>query len=143
MHCPKCQSEDIRVVDSRTFRGGTIRRRRECNDCGWRFTTLEEMLRENIFILKRDGRREALDRDKLMKSLYPALHRRPIDREQLNLLVIDALNSLEQEYDNEIPSRALAEQIMQRLKNIDRTAWQRYAAGHLEFKEVSKSKLQS
>ena len=143
MRCPKCQSVDIRVIDSRTFRGGSIRRRRECNDCGCRFTTLEEMLRENVFILKRDGRREPLDRDKLLKSLLPSLHKRPIDREQLNLLVIDALNALEQEYDNDIPSRALAEQIMQRLKAIDRVAWQRYAAGHLEFKENSKNKLKS
>jgi transcriptional repressor NrdR len=136
MRCPRCQSEDLKVVDSRNFRAVAIRRRRECNSCGHRFTTLEEVVRENIFVLKRNGTREPFDREKLTASLSAALHKRPVAREQVNIIMIDALAVLEQEYDNEIPSRAVAEQVMLRLKSLDPIAYVRYASAYLPFTEA-------
>lgn len=135
MRCPRCQSEDLRVIDSRNFRAVTIRRRRECNQCHYRFTTVEEVVRESGVVLKRDGSREPFSREKLAASLAAVMHKRPVTREELNILIIEALNVLELEYDNEVPTIAIAEEIMRRLKGLDAVAYTRYASNYLNFAE--------
>ena len=109
MICPQCSSADIRVIDSRTGRDGrSIRRRRQCNGCGARFTTLEEIIREGIVVVKRDGSVEDFDQSKIQSSLKKVFEKRPIESERQYLILHDIIRSLESEFDAEIPSRALA-----------------------------------
>ena len=84
MRCPKCTSIEDKVVDSRISKeGNTIRRRRECAECGHRYTTVEILVRDGIVVIKRDGRREDFDREKLVRAIRHACHKRPIDAEQI------------------------------------------------------------
>ena len=82
MHCPKCSSDDLKVLDTRAGKIASTRRRRECQGCGHRFSTIEEILREDLVVVKRDGRRESFDRTKLAMGLRRAIAKRPIDAEQ-------------------------------------------------------------
>ena len=84
MHCPKCSSDDLKVLDTRAGKIASTRRRRECQGCGYRFSTIEEILREDLVVVKRDGRRESFDRTKLATGLRRAIAKRPIDAEQIN-----------------------------------------------------------
>ena len=138
MRCPKCQSLDIKVLDTRTAKeGSSIRRRRECNACGHRFTTIEEILRENLQVVKRDGRREDFDRAKMVGGLKKAVEKRPIDVLQIEMLVADVLSAIEREYDHEIPARAIGEHIMLRLRQLDQIAYVRYASVYKDFRDLS------
>src|SRR5690606_3909760 len=116
MRCPKCTSIEDKVIDSRISReGNTIRRRRECLECGHRFTTTETLVREGVFVLKHDGRREEFDREKLTRSVRAACHKRPIDAERVSMLVDDVMDILEAKHDTEIPSDAIGEGVMEQL----------------------------
>jgi transcriptional repressor NrdR len=138
MRCPKCTSIEDRVIDSRISKeGNTIRRRRACLECGLRFTTTETLVRDGISVVKRDGRREEFDRDKLVRAVRAACHKRPIDLEQVTMLVEDVIDALEAQFENEIPSRAVGEAVMQRLRNIDQVAYVRFASVYKEFRDVS------
>ena len=138
MKCPFCREEDSRVIDSRTIEEGlAIRRRRECLDCGYRFTTIEEVLRADLQVVKRDGRREDFDRAKLLGGLKKAVQKRPIDVMQIEMLIADVLASLEKEYDHEIPSQAIGECVMQRLKHLDQIAYVRYASVYKDFRDLA------
>ena len=138
MRCPKCSSIEDKVVDSRISKDGvTIRRRRECLGCGHRFTTTEQILREGIVVIKRDGRREEFDRTKLLAGIRKACEKRPVDLEQLNMVVEDVMDTLEGQYDYEIPSKAIGEMIMQRLRRIDPIAYIRFASVYKEFRDLS------
>ncbi|TVR46554.1 MAG: transcriptional repressor NrdR [Puniceicoccaceae bacterium] len=138
MRCPKCTSTDDKVIDSRISREGTtIRRRRECLGCGHRFSTSESILREGLMVIKRDGRREEFDRAKIIGGLRKACEKRPIDLEQLNMLVEEVIDTLESEYDYEIPSAAIGEHLMQRLKRIDPIAYLRFASVYRDFRDLS------
>ena len=137
MRCPKCTSNDTKVVDSRSSgSGSSIRRRRECIDCSHRFSTLEQILREDLLVIKRNGTQELFNKTKLLAGLGKALTKRPCNREQIEILVNETLDHLQNEFDLEIPSRAIAEIIMNRLRNIDATAYIRYASKYRKFSEA-------
>ena len=138
MNCPKCGHEDSKVLDTRTGRENrSIRRRRQCLNCGHRFTTLEEIVREGFLVIKKDGRREEFDHAKNLNSLRKATEKRPIEAERLELLVTEVTDALEKEYDVEVPSRAVGELIMARLKQIDQIAYVRFACVYKDFKDIS------
>lgn len=138
MRCPKCTSIDDKVLDSRISReGNTIRRRRECQECGTRYTTVETLVREDVVVRKHDGRREAFDRDKLARSVRAACHKRPIDAERISMLVDDVMDILEARHDGEIPSHAIGEGVMEQLRKIDHVAYVRFASVYKEFRDVS------
>lgn len=138
MRCPKCTSIEDKVVDSRISReGNTIRRRRECLECGHRFTTTETLVREGVVVLKHDGRREDFDREKLTRSVRAACHKRPIDAERISMLVDDVMDILEARHDTEIPSDAIGEGVMEQLRKIDHVAYVRFASVYKEFRDVA------
>ena len=138
MRCPKCTSIEDKVIDSRISKeGGSIRRRRECLECGNRFTTTELLVREGMVIIKRDGRREDFDREKLVRAVRAACHKRPVDNEQIGMLIEDVMDILEAQYDTEIPSHAVGDAVMQRLSKIDEVAYVRFASVYKEFRDVS------
>ena len=138
MRCPKCGSQEDRVVDSRLQReGGIIRRRRECVKCGTRFSTLETILKEGLVVVKRDDRREEFDRAKLMNGLRKACEKRKIQADQLNLLVDDVIAEIESTYDDEVPSEMIGELVMRRLRRLDKVAYLRYASVYKEFSDIA------
>lgn len=138
MQCPKCISLETKVLDTRIGKNeSSIRRRRECLNCGYRFTTIEEVLRADLQVVKRDGRREDFDRAKILNGLKKAVEKRPIDVMQIEMLVADILAALEREYDHEIPSQAIGEHIMRRLKHLDQIAYVRYASVYKDFRDLS------
>jgi transcriptional repressor NrdR len=138
MRCPKCTSIEDKAIDSPISReGNTIRRRRECLECGHRFTTTETLVREGVFVLKHDGRREEFDREKLTRSVRAACHKRPIDAERVSMLVDDVMDILEAKHDTEIPSEAIGEGVMEQLRKIDHVAYVRFASVYKEFRDVA------
>ena len=138
MRCPKCTSIEDKVIDSRISKeGNSIRRRRECLECSYRFTTTESVVRDGLIVIKRDGLREDFDREKLIHSIRAALHKRPVDAEQITMLVEDVIDVVESQYESEIPTQAIGDAIMQRLKKIDQVAYVRFASVYKEFRDVS------
>jgi transcriptional repressor NrdR len=138
MRCPKCTSIEDKVIDSRISKeGSSIRRRRECLECGHRYSTTEFIVREGIVVIKRDGRREDFDREKLVRAARAACQKRPVDAEQISMLVEDVIDALEAQYDTDIPSRAIGDAVMQRLRKIDEVAYVRFASVYKEFRDVS------
>jgi len=138
MRCPKCTSIEDKVIDSRISKeGSTIRRRRECMECGNRFTTTEMLVREDLVVIKRDGRREDFDREKLVRSARAACHKRPVDAEQITMLVEDVIDILEAQFEGEIPSRAIGDAVMERLRRIDQVAYVRFASIYKQFRDVA------
>lgn len=138
MRCPKCTSIEDKVIDSRISReGNSIRRRRECLECGNRFSTTESLVRDGLVVIKRDGRREEFDREKLIHAVRAACHKRPVDIEQMSMLVDDVVDVLEAQFESEIPSNAIGENVMQRLRTIDQVAYVRFASVYKEFRDVS------
>ena len=138
MRCPKCTSIEDKVIDSRISKeGSTIRRRRECMECGNRFTTTEMLVREDLVVIKRDGRREDFDREKLVRATSAACHKRPVDVEQITMLVEDVIDILEAQFESEIPSRAIGDAVMERLRRIDQVAYVRFASIYKQFRDVA------
>ena len=138
MRCPKCTSIEDKVIDSRISKeGNTIRRRRECLECGHRYTTIESLVRDGIVVIKRDGRREDLDREKLRHAIRAACHKRPVDLEQITMIVDDVIDALEAQYEREIPSRAIGDEVMRHLRLIDQVAYVRFASVYKEFRDVT------
>ena len=138
MRCPKCTSVEDKVIDSRISRdGSTIRRRRECLECGHRYSTTEISVRDGVMVIKRDGRREDFDREKLSRAVRAACHKRPVDAEQVAMLVEDVMDELEAQFEKEIPSRAIGEAVMQRLRTVDQVAYVRFASVYKEFRDVA------
>ncbi len=126
------------MIDSRISKeGNTIRRRRECLECGLRFTTIENLVRDGIVVIKRDGRREEFDREKLLHAIRAACHKRPVDLEQITMIVDDILDALEAQYEREFPSRVIGEEVMRHLRRIDQVAYVRFASVYKEFRDVS------
>ena len=138
MRCPKCTSIEDKVIDSRISKeGSTIRRRRECMECGNRFTTTEMIVREDLVVIKRDGRREDFDREKLVRATRAACHKRPVDVEQITMLVEDVIDILEAQFESEIPSRAIGDAVMERRRRIDQVAYVRFASIYKQFRDVA------
>lgn len=138
MRCPKCTSIADKVIDSRIARdGNNTRRRRECLECGNRYTTSETLVRDSMVVVKRDGRQEPFDRDKLFRAVRAACHKRPIDNEQMTMLIEDVLDAVEALYDNQVPTSAIGEHVMQRLRKTDQVAYVRFASVYKEFRDAS------
>jgi transcriptional repressor NrdR len=134
MKCPKCSVDDDKVLDSRSARdGAAIRRRRECLKCGYRFTTYEEIDRDEVLVVKRDGRRETFDRTKVDKSIRRACGKRPVSDEQIRNMIDHVVASLE---GDEVPADKIAEKVMSELHKVDEVAYIRFASVYREFKDV-------
>ena len=138
MRCPKCTSIEDKVIDSRISKeGSTIRRRRECLECGHRYSTTEGLVRDGLVVIKRDGRREEFSREKLVHAVRAACHKRPVDAEQITMLIEDVIDMLDAQFENEIPSRAIGDAVMQRLRTVDQVAYVRFASVYKEFRDVA------
>ena len=134
MRCPFCAHEDSQVKDSRpTEDGAAIRRRRQCAACGARFTTFERVQLRELVILKRNGRRTPFDRDKLERSLGIALRKRPVQPDQVELLVSRIVRQLESLGETDIPSKVIGEIVMETLARIDTVAYVRFASVYKNF----------
>lgn len=137
MQCPRCSSHKSKVVDSRTSKDNrTIKRRRECLDCGHRFTTIEAVMGEDLPVRKRDGSSQEFDREKIKNSILKAVEKRSIDAEQLELMVNQVVEILRQEFVLEIPSKAIAEKIMDQLNKVDKVAYVRFASIYKDFTKL-------
>ena len=137
MKCPFCAHVDDKVIDSREGRSGdTIRRRRECLKCGRRFTTYERIDEIPHMLVKKDGRREKFDRQKLLAGLLKACEKRPIPTSKLEEIVNQAEAYVAESPDRERPTKAVGELVMNRLKKLDKVAYVRFASVYLDFKDV-------
>ena len=135
MKCPKCGVDDDRVLDSRSARdGAAIRRRRECLKCGYRFTTHEEIDRDEVLVIKRDGTRQTFDRSKVDKAIRVACGKRPVSDEQIRTMIDHVVASLE---GDEVSADKIAELVMQELHKVDEVAYIRFASVYRQFKDVA------
>ena len=135
MICPICKKGETSVVDSRPTEDGTsIRRRRLCN-CGERFTTFERVQYRELVVVKKNGRKSPFDRDKLSKSIYIALKKRPIDTDTIEKFITKISRSLEELGQNEISSNIIGTMVMDALKNLDPVAYVRFASVYRNFRE--------
>ncbi|MDP7027577.1 MAG: transcriptional regulator NrdR [Candidatus Marinimicrobia bacterium] len=143
MKCPSCSTEDSKVVDSRSIQGGeSIRRRRECNACNFRYTTYEYVLENPVKVIKKSGEREEYDRAKLEKSFSIACEKRPIPEEKIQ----QAINRIEEKISNisniEIEAYQVGGLVMDELKEIDKVAFIRFASVYREFKDIGEFQAQ-
>lgn len=137
MRCPFCDHPEDKVVDSREAQDGrATRRRRECLACGRRFTTYERVDEVLPQIVKKDGRRESYDRDKIVKGLEIACQKRPVSREQIEALVASVERQLQEMGEREVRSSVIGETVMARLKDLDPVAYVRFASVYREFRDV-------
>ena len=137
MRCPKCKSIEDRVIDSRPvnhFSG--IRRRRVCLNCENRFTTYEQIERADLLVVKRDGRHEPFDRQKLNSGISKACEKRPVSLEVLDQAVGEIVHELEAQHGREVQSREIGAKIMEKLHVIDEIAYVRYASVYRRFQEI-------
>lgn len=138
MKCPFCGHLGDRVVDSRESKEGElIRRRRECLECGRRFTSYERLEEIQFMVVKKDGRREVFDRQKLLNGILAACQKRPIRVTECQNIVNDVLASLYEKPDKEIPTEEVGEIVMEKLRLLDQVAYVRFASVYREFKDVS------
>lgn len=137
MLCPNCSCKESRVIDSRSFDdGASIKRRRECLECGTRFTTFERREEEPIMVLKGDGHVEPFDRSKLLKSLLSATAKRNVSLHTLEAFVDMVENDIRNTYRGPIPSSSLGDQILIRLVDLDKVAYIRFASVYKDFKDI-------
>lgn len=138
MKCPFCGDIEDKVVDSRTSpEGDATRRRRECLKCSRRFTTYEHVEKSNVMVVKKDGRREPFDKNKLLSGLVKACEKRPVSMEKMQQIVDDAERALENRFEREIPSKEIGEAVMKELQKVDDVAYVRFASVYREFKDVN------
>lgn len=136
MKCMYCGCEDSKVIDSRsTDDGKSIRRRRECNDCGRRFTTFETIEIVPFLIVKRDGTRQSYDRSKLKNGILRSCEKRPISMQQIDGIVDEIEKSLYNSLEEEVTSLKIGDMVMERLKDVDEVAYIRFAAVYRQFKD--------
>ena len=137
MRCPFCGEEDTQVKDSRASEdGATIRRRRLCTNCGSRFTTFERIQLRDLVVIKRNGKKNPFDRDKISKSLLMALRKRQTDDDAVERAINGIVRQLESRGDNDIPSKLIGELVMNALAQIDNVAYIRYASVYRNFREA-------
>ncbi len=136
MFCPKCNSEKSSVTDSRSD-GGAIRRRRECSDCGFRFTTYERVELALPVVIKKDGSRENFDREKIRGGLRRACEKRPVSIEAIDAAVEAIEKRVQELCQKEVDSRLLGELVMDELRKMDKIAYVRFASVYREFSDVS------
>jgi transcriptional repressor NrdR len=137
MKCPYCNKENTRVIDSRPAEDGlSIRRRRECDECGKRFTTYEKIETIPLVVIKKDNTREPYDREKITSGVFRSCHKRPISVAQINELVDEVETAIYNREEKEIPSTVIGEMVMDKLRDMDAVAYVRFASVYREFKDV-------
>jgi transcriptional repressor NrdR len=137
MRCPFCGHDDTQVKDSRPSEdNAAIRRRRHCPECGGRFTTFERVQLRELVVVKKNGRREPFEREKLERSMNHALRKRPVERERIDRTVTGIVRRLESMGENEIPSEVIGGLIMQALQSLDKVAYVRFASVYKNFRET-------
>ncbi len=138
MKCPFCETNDTRVIDSRpTEEGHAIRRRRECDHCGKRFTTYEKVEEVFFMVIKKDGSREAFDRNKVLNGILKACEKRPVPIADIEAIVDDIERGLNNMMEKEIESKVIGEVIMEHLKELDEVAYVRFASVYRQFTDVN------
>jgi transcriptional repressor NrdR len=137
MRCVQCGSLKDKVLDSRMSKDGTsIRRRRECLECGYRYTTYEQIERTELRVVKRDGSREVLNREKILRGLLKACEKRPVPMDRLDRAVEEILAELHKDHLSEVPSAVIGAKVMDKLHDIDPVAYVRYVSVYRQFEDV-------
>ena len=138
MKCRYCSSTESKVVDSRPTEDGTsIRRRRECINCGKRFTTYEKIEEIPIMVIKKDGTREPFDSEKILSGVRKACEKRPVSTAVMELLVDNVVREVFNSLEQEVRSEAIGEMVMSRLKDLDEVAYVRFASVYRQFKDIN------
>ncbi|WP_161877805.1 transcriptional regulator NrdR [Alkalibacterium sp. MB6] len=137
MHCPKCHNNGSRVVDSRpTDDGKAIRRRRECEECNYRFTTFERVEQSAILVVKKNGNREEFSREKLLRGIRRACEKRPVAAEDQENIVNKVEHKIRDYGASEVPSTKIGEYVMEELAHLDDVAYIRFASVYRQFKDI-------
>ncbi len=137
MRCPFCGNDDTQVKDSRpTEDNNAIRRRRQCVNCGARFTTFERVQLRELTVVKSSGKRETFDRDKLLRSMTIALRKRPVEQDRIERVVNGIVRRLESSGESEFPTTLVGELIMDALASLDQVAYVRFASVYRNFREA-------
>lgn len=142
MKCPFCGHDDSKVLESRHTEEGSIRRRRECVACAKRFNTYERLEVPPLIVVKKDGRREGFDRDKLLSGVLRSCEKRPVSLAQVEALIDEVERELRSSLDKEVPSVVIGERVMERLRLLDGVAYVRFASVYREFKDVNEFREQ-
>ena len=137
MKCPYCGKENTRVIDSRPTDDSSIRRRRQCDECGKRFTTYEKVETLPLIVVKKDNNREPYDREKIVAGVVRSCHKRPISMTQINDMVDDIEGQIFNMGEKEIPTTTIGSIVMDKLKDLDEVAYVRFASVYREFKDVN------
>jgi transcriptional repressor NrdR len=138
MKCPFCGKIDSQVLESRTVdEGDLIRRRRECSKCGKRFTTFEKIKGSVLWVIKKDGRREPFDKEKIKHGILRSIQKRPVSMEAVENVIDDVEREMLRGEDQEITSRSIGNAVLKRLKKLDKVAWLRFASVYLEFEDLT------
>lgn len=137
MRCPFCGKTDSQVLESRTTENGSVRRRRKCNKCDKRFTTYEEVKGSGIWVIKKDGRREPFEREKVKRGILRAIEKRPVSLDLVNDITDQVERSLLKLEKEEVSTKKIGREILKRLKKIDKVAWLRFVSVYLEFKDLA------
>ncbi len=139
MYCPTCSSKNTKVVDSRLAQDGmTIRRRRECEKCNYRFSTIEEMELLDIVIVKRNGNRDSYDRKKISRGILQSLAKRPYTQDKFDKLICSIERDIQKKKKREVTSEEVGEIVMKHLKKFDKIAYIRFASIYRSFQDVNK-----
>lgn len=138
MKCPFCNHNEDKVIDSRETQESTsVRRRRECSNCGKRFTTYEYVEKSPLMVVKKDGRREVFNREKIFNGLVCACQKRPVSMERIEKLVMEVEGTIQKKFDQEVESRFVGELVMEKLSQVDEVAYVRFASVYRQFKDVN------
>ena len=137
MKCPYCGKENTRVIDSRPTDDSSIRRRRQCDECGKRFTTYEKVETLPLIVVKKNNNREPYDREKIVAGIVRSCHKRPISMTQINDMVDDIEGQIFNMGEKEIPTTTIGSIVMDKLKDLDEVAYVRFASVYREFKDVN------
>lgn len=137
MICPFCREGETKVVDSRASEDSAVRRRRECLDCGRRFTTYEKVEQTPIKVIKKDGSRVPFDSTRIRVGLEKACWKRPVRQEQMDEIINDVEADIYDNFEKEVPSQYIGEKVFNMLRGIDQVAFVRFASVYREFKDVN------
>ena len=138
MNCPFCNTHDTQVLESRVIEDGQgLRRRRECGKCGKRFTTQEEVKRSVLWVIKRDGKREPFDKEKVKRGILRSIEKRPVSIDLVNETADEVEREMLKAEKEEVGSKVIGNAILKRLKKIDKVAWLRFASVYLQFEDLT------
>jgi transcriptional repressor NrdR len=138
MNCPFCNTHDTQVLESRVIEDGQgLRRRRECGKCGKRFTTQEQVKSSVLWVIKKDGKREPFDKEKVKRGILRSIEKRPVSIDLVNETADEVEREMLKAEKEEVSSRAVGNAILKRLKKIDKVAWLRFASVYLQFEDLT------